>query len=148
MPLFINQGFNFYNFFRKRFRHVQDERLHSAIARGDFSECAALVQDGVDVDARDALGLAPLHLAAGAARLDLCTLLLKTGASPVALDHAHRFPVDIAREVNPEFANLFEYQCLLALLELIPSNQCVERAEMEEKCRAKLAEIQETSNVS
>lgn len=53
-----------------------------AVARQDLARLSALIAEGAAVDAPDALGNAPLHLAAWQGSLDTMTLLLKNDADP------------------------------------------------------------------
>ncbi len=53
----------------------------------------ALLQSGANVNARDAKGSSPLHLAAGKAELAVIRALLEAGADPVLLDAAGESPL-------------------------------------------------------
>ena len=60
--------------------------LFAAAARGDAAQVARLVAQGGDVNARDAYGRTPLHVAAYARRQDAMRELVKAGANPNALE--------------------------------------------------------------
>lgn len=61
-----------------------------AVARQDLARLSALIADGAAVNATDALGNAPLHLAAWQGSLDSMALLLENDADP---DRANRYGV-------------------------------------------------------
>jgi ankyrin repeat protein len=70
--------------------------LFAAAARGDADAIPRLVADGARVDARDAHGRTPLHVAAYARRHDAMRALAKAGADPNALENDRYDIVTIA----------------------------------------------------
>jgi ankyrin repeat protein len=69
-----------------------------AVLRNDLSRLAALIAEGAAVNSPDALGNAPLHLAARQGSLDSLALLLRNDADP---DRANRYgvtPLELAIE--------------------------------------------------
>jgi hypothetical protein len=74
--------------------------LFAATVRGDTVEIARLAGTGVDVNARDAHGRTPLHVAAHASNLHAMRALVKAGADPNALDADRYDIVTIAAVAN------------------------------------------------
>ena len=70
--------------------------LFAAAARGDAAEIAKLAAAGAAVNARDAYGRTPLHVAAYARRHDAMRALAKAGADPNALERDRYDIVTIA----------------------------------------------------
>jgi len=54
--------------------------LHDAAKKGNLEEIKLLLQQGVDVNAKDKEGITPLYLAAGQGHLEVAKLLIKKGA--------------------------------------------------------------------
>jgi ankyrin repeat protein len=74
--------------------------LFAAAARGDAAAIPKLVAGGAGVDARDAHGRTPLHVAAFAGQRDAMRALAQAGADPNALDHDRYDIVTIAAVAN------------------------------------------------
>jgi len=74
--------------------------LFAATVRGDTAEIARLAGTGVDVNARDAHGRTPLHVAAHASKLDAMRALVGAGADPNAFDADRYDIVTIAAVAN------------------------------------------------
>lgn len=70
--------------------------VHEAAAKGWTGTVKALLARGADVDGRDGDGRTALHLAAAANHGDLVDLLLRFGASPLAVDRAGDRPDKLA----------------------------------------------------
>jgi uncharacterized protein len=70
--------------------------LHSACANSDYELAALLLQNGADVNARQASGFTPLHSAANNGQTALAQLLLDAGADPDAATDDGELPYDIA----------------------------------------------------
>ena len=60
--------------------------LHAAAAKGDVAEVAALIQQKVDLNARDGHGRTALHIAAHGSHQDVIRELAKAGADMKAMD--------------------------------------------------------------
>ncbi len=71
-------------------------RLHRAVHEGNLAVVNQYLEQGEDVDARDAWGRTPLHLATAGDRSDVVQMLLDAGANPECRDHRDRRPLDIA----------------------------------------------------
>lgn len=69
---------------------------HEAAKRGDTNEVAALIRQGVHVDARHKDGTAPLHLAAQAGHETTVSLLLERGATVDIADDKGVTPLHVA----------------------------------------------------
>ncbi len=68
---------------------VELERLHFAADEGDLNAVRSLVEEGRDINAKDAdLGLTPLHYAAAGEHVDIVRFLLSAGADVNAIDEA------------------------------------------------------------
>ena len=63
-----------------------NEQLFSALDNRDSDECKRLINQGVDVNAKDRDGLTPLHYAADAGDFDICRLLIEKKANVNATD--------------------------------------------------------------
>jgi len=70
--------------------------LADASGRGDMKAVRALVQQGVDVNARGVDGSSPLHHAVSSDHLDVADLLLKAGADVSATDRYGVTPLSLA----------------------------------------------------
>lgn len=72
--------------------------LHLAAGTSSGIECAQLILelDGIDVNARDDLGAAPLHWAAVYGNTNFCILLVRHGAYLSLQDIAGKIPLDYA----------------------------------------------------
>jgi len=67
-----------------------------AVARQDFERLASLIAEGAAVDATDALGNAPLHLAARQGSLESLSLLLRNDADPNRANRYGVTPLELA----------------------------------------------------
>ena len=78
--------------------------LHKALEDGDVGAVAALVEDGVDVEARacDLCDETLLHVAVAAGDVTTVTLLLQVGANVNARTAAHWTPLHLALEHQPD----------------------------------------------
>jgi uncharacterized protein len=74
--------------------------LHAAAAKGDAVEIARLATAGEKLEALDARGRTPLHVAAHLRRHDAARALVKAGANPNALDAQQYDIVTIASVTN------------------------------------------------
>jgi hypothetical protein len=74
--------------------------LFAAAARGDTQAIVTLTAAGAGVNARDAHGRTPLHVAAYAGRTDAMRALVKAGADPNALENDRYDIVTIAAVAN------------------------------------------------
>jgi len=70
--------------------------LHRAAWLGDLPELKSLIASGANLDARDARGRTPLHVAAHARQREAVTLLAKAGANLDALEDDRYDAVTIA----------------------------------------------------
>lgn len=69
--------------------------LHAACARSGSAEVIALLLDrGVPVDARDAFGCTPLHIAAFAGKVEAIEVLCRRGADPNSVDRGAKAALD------------------------------------------------------
>lgn len=83
------------------------EGLHRAAFQGDADEISALVQEGADVNARDANGRTPAHVAAFASQDDALRALANAGADMNALENDRYDVVTIAAVADdPELVTL------------------------------------------
>lgn len=83
--------------------------LQSAVAQGDVTQTAALLDQGAVIDARDETGRTPLMLAVTQGRLEIVRLLLARGADPNVADNTGNTPLQQARRQNSrEIAALLE----------------------------------------
>lgn len=78
--------------------------LHAAAQRGDVAEIRRLAADPSVLNARDARGRAPLHVATFARQPRAVRALLRAGADPAALDHDRYDAVTIAAVADDEVA--------------------------------------------
>jgi len=70
--------------------------LHRAAWRGDLPQLKALIAGGADLDARDAMGRTPLHVATYARQAEAIGLLARAGARLDALENDRYDAVTIA----------------------------------------------------
>ena len=78
--------------------------LHAAAQRGDVAEIRRLAVDPSVLNARDARGREPLHVATFARQPRAVRALLRAGADPAALDHDRYDAVTIAAVADDEVA--------------------------------------------
>ncbi len=71
----------FSNIFFNPFNPIIGESLHEAIVCGDLNSVMHFLNQGVDINAYDAQGRAPLHLAAATGRIDILKILIANGAN-------------------------------------------------------------------
>lgn len=76
--------------------------LHAAAWLGDAARVAALAARGADLEARDARGRTPLHVAAHGRRREVIALLAKAGADLNALEYDRYDAVTIAAVADDE----------------------------------------------
>jgi uncharacterized protein len=77
----------------------RNQPLHAAVALGESPETVLLLLEaGVDVNATQAGGFAPLHQAAAAGKREMVVLLLENGARRDVLCDQGKLPSDYARE--------------------------------------------------
>lgn len=74
--------------------------LESAIAQGDVSQTASLLDQGAVIDARDQAGRTPLMLAVTQDKLEIVRLLLSRGADPNVADNTGQTPLQQATKRN------------------------------------------------
>ena len=74
--------------------------LQSAVAQGDVTQAASLLDQGAVIDARDQAGRTPLMLAVTQDKVELVRLLLARGADPNAADNAGHTPLQQATKRN------------------------------------------------
>ena len=75
--------------------------LHSAASFGHGPEvAAALIQAGAHVNARNATGATPLHLAANTENTDILKVLLEAGADVSVRDYNGRTPLEAAEDAG------------------------------------------------
>jgi hypothetical protein len=74
--------------------------LQSAVAQGDVTQTATLLDQGAVIDARDETGRTPLMLAVTQGRLEIVRLLLARGADPNVADNTGNTPLQQARRQN------------------------------------------------
>jgi Ankyrin repeats (3 copies) len=74
--------------------------LQSAVAQGDLTQTATLLDQGAVIDARDEAGRTPLMLAVTEDRLEIVRLLLARGADPNAADNGGHTPLQQAAKRN------------------------------------------------
>lgn len=70
--------------------------LHTAAGRGDTAMCQLLLSEGLDIDAVNAKGQTPLHLAIKYAQIEVVQLLLEHGAA-CTKDAQGQTPRDVAQ---------------------------------------------------
>ncbi len=81
---------------------MQVTALHSASARKHTRVARLLLENGADVNARQAGGFTPLHAAVQNKQEDMLRLLLESGAEPLARNARGETPVDMARQAGDE----------------------------------------------
>ena len=74
-----------------------DELMLEFAKTGNVAGIRTLLAAGADIDAADASGFTPLHLAAGEGHVDVVTALLATGAYPEAEAEGGVTPLHLAR---------------------------------------------------
>jgi hypothetical protein len=74
--------------------------LQSAVAQGDLTQTATLLDQGAVIDARDEAGRTPLMLAVTEDRVEIVRLLLARGADPNAADNGGHTPLQQATKRN------------------------------------------------
>jgi Ankyrin repeats (3 copies) len=74
--------------------------LQTAVAQGDLTQTAALLEQGAVIDARDEAGRTPLMLAVTEDRLEIVRLLLARGADPNVADNGGHTPLQQAAKRN------------------------------------------------
>jgi Ankyrin repeats (3 copies) len=79
---------------------LQPATLQSAVAQGDVTQTALLLDQGAVIDARDEAGRTPLMLAVTEGRLEIVRLLLARGADPNAADNTGHTPLQQATKRN------------------------------------------------
>ena len=76
--------------------------LHAAAQRGDVAQIARLIQSGAAVDATDAAGRTPLHVATFARKPDAVRALIVAGADHARLEQGRYDAVTIAAVADDE----------------------------------------------
>lgn len=76
--------------------------LHAALAGRRFETARLLVERGADVNAADAEGWTPVHLAAHSGDEDMVRFLLERGASPIAVNANGQIAADLAEQNGHE----------------------------------------------
>jgi uncharacterized protein len=79
---------------------LKSATLESAVAQGDVTQTASLLDQGAVIDARDEAGRTPLMLAVTEGRLEIVRLLLARGADPNAADNTGHTPLQQATKRN------------------------------------------------
>jgi hypothetical protein len=79
---------------------LQPATLESAVAQGDVTQAALLLDRGAVIDARDEAGRTPLMLAVTEGRVEIVRLLLARGADPNAADNTGHTPLQQATKRN------------------------------------------------
>lgn len=78
---------------------LANQPLHACIAmQGSVASARDLVEYGADVNATQAGGITPLHLAAAQGKPKMVEFLVQQGASPTAQTDEGKLPADLARE--------------------------------------------------
>ena len=78
---------------------LASQPLHACIARfGSIASARDLIEYGADVNATQAGGITPLHLAAAQGKPQMVEFLIEQGASPMAQTDDGKLPADLARE--------------------------------------------------
>jgi uncharacterized protein len=76
--------------------------LHAAAHRGDVAELRRLISSGANLNARDAYGRTPLHVATFAKKRDAVIALMKSGTDHAALENDRYDAVTIASVADDE----------------------------------------------
>jgi len=75
---------------------MNDQRLIEAVKAGDYREAARLIKDGGDVDQQHQQGWTPLNYSAARGDLEICKLLVESGAGIYKAGEDQRTPYMIA----------------------------------------------------
>lgn len=62
-----------------------------------------LIQNNVDLNARDIEGWTPLHAAAATGNIQMINLLVNKGASLVAINNDDKMPIDVAADADIKY---------------------------------------------
>jgi ankyrin repeat protein len=90
-----------------------DPSLHELAARGDETRLARAISQGASVDARDAQGRTPLHLAAREGHLFAAMVLVGHHADPNARDGRKQTPLHAAAEGTEREGERFQVAKML-----------------------------------
>ena len=69
------------------------KKLFSAVKNDDIPSALSALEEGAEINARDAKGRTPLHWAVYIGSYDMAEFLLKHGADPNAVNRRHRTPL-------------------------------------------------------
>lgn len=83
---------------------IGNRPLGSAVAGGSAAVVRELIAGGANLNATDAGGLTPLHLAADGKQHEIISLHVKAGADLSVTDKKGRTPADVAREAEDDVA--------------------------------------------
>ena len=78
------------------FRTPRAESIHSAAQKGEMEKIKLLIQQGVDVNARDYEGNTPLYFAVDTGKIATMQLLIKSNANVHAINHKGMTPLHLA----------------------------------------------------
>merc|ERR1712098_947442 len=88
--------------------HSEYTALHLATIKDRPQVAKALIEAGVDVNAKGRWGETALHFAAGDNHLQIGRMLIDAGADVRAEDEGNRTPLDWALKWNPKFAEMLQ----------------------------------------